>query len=76
MLETLRVVNSLEYKKCCAMKMWKLINNRSEYTDALVKAIETVSAEPGTDEFEEREFLLVLIKDYEERSRVNVPVAN
>lgn len=58
------------------MKMWKLINNRSEYTDALVKAIETVSAEPGTDEFEEREFLLVLIKDYEERSRVNVPVAN
>lgn len=58
------------------MKIWKLINNRSEYTEALNKAIDTISAVPGTLEFEEREFLLVLIKDYEERSRVNVPQSN
>lgn len=58
------------------MKVWKLINNKSEYTEALNKAITTISADPGTDEFEEREFLLVLIKDYEERSRVNVPLSN
>lgn len=58
------------------MKIWKLINNKSEYKDALNKAIDTYSAEPGTEEFEEREFLLVLIKDYEERSRSNVPFSN
>ena len=58
------------------MKIWKLISNRAEYTDALIKAIETGSTKPGTEEFEEREFLLVLIKDYEERSRVNVPMSN
>ena len=58
------------------MKIWKLISNASEYTEALNKAIETFSAEPGSEEFEEREFLLALIKDYEERSRINIPVSN
>jgi len=58
------------------MKLWKLISNKAEYLEALNKAIETVSVEPGTPDFEEREFLLVLIKDYEERTRINVPVSN
>lgn len=47
------------------MKTWKLINKESEYIEALTKAIDTYHVAPGTDEYEEREFLLVLIKDYE-----------
>ena len=58
------------------MKLWKLISNNLEYKEALNKAIETISVEPGTLEFEEREFLIVLIKDYEERSKCNVPLSN
>lgn len=49
------------------MKTWKLLNKKREYQEALIKAFNTFPPEPGTVEYEEREFLLVLIKDYEDK---------
>ena len=49
------------------MKTWKLLKKDAEYREALNKAFNTFPPEPGTLEFEEREFLLVLIKDYEDK---------
>lgn len=48
------------------MKIWKIITKETEYIDAMKKVIES-PAMPGTHEYEEREFLLVLIRDYEEK---------
>jgi HTH-type transcriptional regulator / antitoxin HigA len=56
------------------MKTWKLLNSEIEYRKALSKAFNGFPPEPGTLEYEEREFLLVLIKDYEERHLAADPV--
>ena len=57
------------------MKTFKLINSQTEYLNTLSRSLELIHAKPGTDEFEEREFLLVLIKDYEHRKLV-IPVTD
>lgn len=51
------------------MKTWKILSNDSEYMDAMNKVIDN-PALPGTCEYEEREFLLVLIRDYQDRNMI------
>ena len=53
------------------MKLFKLIKDESEYIDALSRSILLLHAEPGTPESDEREFLAVLMKDYEHRLLVD-----
>jgi len=55
------------------MKTFKIVNSESEYLETLSRSLELIHAKPGTDDFEEREFLLVLIKDYEHRE-LRIPV--
>ena len=55
------------------MKTFKIINSETEYLDTLSRSLELIHAKPGTEDFEEREFLLVLIKDYEYRE-LRIPV--
>lgn len=51
------------------MKTWKILSNDAEYMDAMSKVLDN-PARPGTCEYEEREFLLVLIRDYEDRNMI------
>lgn len=55
------------------MKTFKIISTETEYLDTISRSIELIHAKPGTEDFEEREFLLVLIKDYEYRQLL-IPV--
>ncbi|NEU07638.1 hypothetical protein GZH53_04860 [Flavihumibacter sp. R14] len=55
------------------MKTFKIINKETEYLDTLEQAHRLKDFLPGTDEYEEREFLEILIKDYEFRM-MRVPV--
>ena len=58
------------------MKLFKLIKDEADYIDILSRSICLLNAKPGTSEFDEREFLLVLMKDYEyrmtERSEIHL----
>lgn len=47
---------------------WKLINTEEEYNKALVRAMEIFHAEQGTPEDDELGVLLLLIKDYEDKT--------
>jgi hypothetical protein len=49
------------------MKTFKIISGDHEYLENLSRSIELLHAAPGTDEHAEREFLIVLIRDYEYR---------
>ena len=55
------------------MKTFKIINGEREYLDTLEEAHRLKDSLPGTEEYEEREFLEILIKDYEYRM-MRVPV--
>ena len=57
------------------MKTFKIINSETEYLNTLSRSLELIHAKPGTEDFEEREFLLVLIKDYEYRELM-IPVTD
>lgn len=50
------------------MKTFKIIITEADYRETISQARDLFRALPGTEEFEEREFLLVLIKDYEYRT--------
>ena len=47
------------------MKQYKLLKTEEEYRLALDRTIHIFHAEPDTEEFEELELLLALVKDYE-----------
>lgn len=49
------------------MKTSKLISNQTEYIAALNLAANSFYAAPGSSEFEERLFLLILIEEYEDQ---------
>ena len=49
------------------MKNRKVLKNEAEYKTALERTIAIFHAQPGTAEFEELEFLLVLVKAYEDQ---------
>lgn len=49
------------------MAIFKIINKESDYIETICRVLELVGAKPGTVEYEEREFLIVLIDDYEYR---------
>lgn len=51
------------------MKTFKIISGDQEYLETLSRSIELLHAAPGTAEHAEREFLIVLIRDYEYRMR-------
>ncbi|RYE30294.1 MAG: helix-turn-helix domain-containing protein [Sphingobacteriaceae bacterium] len=50
------------------MHNWKVIKIESEYQQALTRTIDIFNAEPGSENFEELELLLVLVKDYEDKN--------
>jgi len=54
---------------------WKVINNETEYQKTLNRAVHLFHAEPGTPEDEELGVLLLLIKDYEDRT-IKMPEVN
>lgn len=47
---------------------WKLLESETEYKNALKRTIEIFHAEPHTPEDDELGILLLLIKDYEDRT--------
>jgi len=47
---------------------WKVIKTENEHRKAIKRAMEIFHAEPGTPEDDELGVLLVLIKDYEDRT--------
>lgn len=49
------------------MKQYKVLKAEEEYRLALNRTIQIFHADPGTEEFEELELLLVLVKDYEDK---------
>ena len=49
------------------MKTWKLIDAECEYIEAIINVVNTSHAIAGSIEFEERELLMALIRDYEDR---------
>ena len=49
------------------MTVFKLINKEADFIETISKVLALKPAQPGTIEYEEREFLIVLIKDYEYR---------
>ncbi len=51
---------------------WKVLKTEKEYQIALERTIAIFHTEPGTNEFEELELLLILVKDYEDRS-ITIP---
>jgi HTH-type transcriptional regulator/antitoxin HigA len=48
--------------------VWKVIKTANEHRKAIKRAMEIFHAEPGTPEDDELGVLLVLIKDYEDRT--------
>lgn len=46
---------------------WKEIKTKAEYDKALKRTIEIFHAEAGSDESDELDILLVLVKDYEDK---------
>ena len=54
---------------------WKIIKTESEHKRALKRAMEIFHAEPNTPEDDELGVLLLLIKDYEDRT-VKMPELN
>lgn len=55
------------------MKLFKVINREAEYQETINRVYQLKNSLPGTEEYEEREFLQVLMKDYEYR-KLRVPV--
>ena len=53
--------------------IFKILTTKTDYIETMCRCLELKDAAPGSEEFEEREFLLVLIKDYEFR-QVNASV--
>jgi hypothetical protein len=53
------------------MNLFKIISKQSDYIKAISRSLELYNARPGTIEYEEREFLLVLIQDYEDKLAAN-----
>lgn len=49
-------------------KQWKLLKTETEYNEALNRTIEIFHAEEGSDESDELDILLLLVKDYEDRN--------
>jgi hypothetical protein len=47
--------------------IFKILSTKTGYIETMCRCLELNDAEPGSEEFEEREILLVLIKDYEFR---------
>jgi len=47
---------------------WKLIKSEKEHQKAIARAMEIFHAEPGTPEDDELGVLLLLIKDYEDKT--------
>ena len=50
------------------MTVFKLISKETEYIETISRVLELSRAKPGTIEHEEREVLIVLIRDYEHRT--------
>ena len=48
------------------MKSWQTLNTEAEYVEALSEVLNSYKAFPGTPEYQERESLLRLIKEYED----------
>lgn len=48
-------------------KSWKVLKNEDDYDEALGRTVEIFHVEKGSQEFEELELLLLLVKDYEDR---------
>lgn len=46
---------------------WNVIKTKAEYDKALKRTIEIFHAETGTEESDELDLLLVLVKDYEDK---------
>jgi len=49
------------------MTVFKLVQKEADYIETISRVLVLKTAKPGTIEYEEREFLIVLIKDYEYR---------
>ena len=49
------------------MKLFKIITTESDYIEVLTRSIRLLRAKPGTLEYEERQLLIALMKDYEYR---------
>jgi HTH-type transcriptional regulator/antitoxin HigA len=49
------------------MMSWKVIKTRTEYNKAITRTMEIFHAEPGTQEADELDLLLVLVKYYEDK---------
>lgn len=49
------------------MKSWEILNTEAEYVEALSEVLNSYKAFPGTSEYQEREALLKLIKEYEDQ---------
>jgi len=56
-----------------SMKLFKVLDKEAEYLETINRVQRLKSSLPGTEEYEEREFLQVLIEDYEYR-KLRVPV--
>ena len=46
---------------------WTVINTKDQYNKALARTIEIFHASPGSNEENELDLLLALIKDYEDK---------
>jgi HTH-type transcriptional regulator/antitoxin HigA len=46
---------------------WKVIKTEPQYKKAIKRTMEIFQAEPGTEEFDELDLLIVLVKDYENK---------
>ena len=53
------------------MNVFKIINKQSDYIEAISRSLELYNAKPGSIEYEELEFLLVLIQAYEDKLAAN-----
>lgn len=46
---------------------WKVLRTEADYNEAAIRMMEIFQAEPGTPESDERDLLIVLVKDYDDR---------
>ncbi len=46
---------------------WKILKTKAEYNKAVTRTMEIFHAVPGTQESDELDLLLLLVKDYEDR---------
>jgi HTH-type transcriptional regulator/antitoxin HigA len=46
---------------------WKVLKTEADYNTAAIRMMEIFHAEPGTPEGDERDLLIVLVKDYDDK---------